>query len=54
VAEPHQALDDAMVTAQLFLILAERLPGRPNPTVARLLAAGRPGLRLEQRFKRAV
>jgi DNA polymerase III subunit epsilon len=54
VAEPHQALDDAMVTAQLFLVLVGRLPGGPDPTAGRLLAVGRPGLRLEQRFRRAV
>lgn len=28
VANPHQALDDAMVTAQLFLVLATRLEAR--------------------------
>lgn len=28
VANPHEALDDAMVTAQLFLVLASRLEGR--------------------------
>ena len=28
VANPHQALDDAMVTAQLFLVLASRLQAR--------------------------
>ena len=54
VAAPHQALDDALVTAQLFLVLAGKLRGAPEPTVGRLLAAGRPDLRLEQRFKRAV
>jgi DNA polymerase-3 subunit epsilon len=54
VAEPHQALDDAMVTAQLFLTLAGRLPGHPEPSVGELLTAAGPGLRLEQRFKRAV
>jgi DNA polymerase III subunit epsilon len=26
VADPHQALDDALVTAQLFMVLAARLP----------------------------
>jgi DNA polymerase III subunit epsilon len=54
VAEPHQALDDAMVTAQLFLVLAGRLAAHPEPTVRELLAAAGPGRRLEQRFKRAV
>ena len=38
VSDPHDALDDALVTAQLFLVLAGRLPGRPTPT-ARELAA---------------
>ena len=28
VANPHEALDDAMVTAQLFLVLASRLEER--------------------------
>jgi DNA polymerase-3 subunit epsilon len=28
VASPHEALDDALVTAQLFLVLASRLEGR--------------------------
>jgi DNA polymerase III epsilon subunit-like protein len=50
----HQALDDAMVTAQLFLILAGRLAGHPEPTVGELLSAAGPALPLEQRFKRAV
>jgi DNA polymerase III subunit epsilon len=37
VANAHDALDDALVTAQTFLILATRLPARPDPTVADLL-----------------
>jgi len=37
VASPHEALDDALVTAQLFLVLAHRLGLR---TVADLLRAG--------------
>ena len=37
VANPHEALDDALVTAQLFLVLASRIPGRPDPTVRHLL-----------------
>ena len=41
VANPHDALDDALVTAQLFLVLAERLRGEGLGTVARLLRAGR-------------
>ena len=54
VAEPHHALDDALVTAQLFLVLAGKIPGNPNPTVNGLLAAAGHRSRLEQRFKRAV
>ena len=37
VASPHDALDDALVTAQLFLVLVGKLPGLPAPTVADLL-----------------
>jgi len=37
VASPHHALDDALVTAQLFLILATTLAGRGYKTVRRLL-----------------
>ena len=37
VANAHDALDDALVTAQTFLILATRLPARADPTVADLL-----------------
>jgi DNA polymerase-3 subunit epsilon len=44
VAEPHQALDDALVTAQLFLVLSGKLPAIPSPSVGDLLAAGRPSL----------
>lgn len=40
VSDPHEALDDALVTAQLFLVLATKLPGRPEPTVHDLLRAG--------------
>jgi DNA polymerase-3 subunit epsilon len=36
VANPHDALDDALVTAQAFLILATRLPLGPEPTVGDL------------------
>lgn len=36
VTEPHHALDDALVTAQLFLALAGKLPGLPEPTVGDL------------------
>jgi DNA polymerase-3 subunit epsilon len=42
VASPHEAYDDALVTAQLFLVLATKLPGNPRPTVRDLLRAGRP------------
>jgi DNA polymerase-3 subunit epsilon len=37
VANPHEAFDDALVTAQLFLVLTSRVPGRPDPTVRQLL-----------------
>ena len=37
VANPHEAFDDALVTAQLFLVLASKLPGHPDPSVRRLL-----------------
>jgi DNA polymerase-3 subunit epsilon len=36
VANPHDALDDAMVTAQLFLIVAARLEARGTSTVGSL------------------
>jgi DNA polymerase III subunit epsilon len=42
VANPHEAFDDALVTAQLFLVLASKLPGIEEPTVRDLLAVGRP------------
>jgi DNA polymerase-3 subunit epsilon len=41
VAAPHNALDDALVTAQLFLVLAPRLRGQGLTTVRDLLQAGR-------------
>jgi DNA polymerase-3 subunit epsilon len=41
VANPHEALDDAFVTAQLFLVLVGRLPGTPEPTVGDLLRVAR-------------
>ena len=41
VARPHDALDDALVTAQVFLVLAERLSRGGRGTAARLLRAGR-------------
>ena len=45
VASPHDALDDALVTAQAFLVLASRLPVGPEPTVGDLarLAGGDAG-----------
>jgi DNA polymerase-3 subunit epsilon len=42
VAEPHQALDDALVTAQLFLVLSGKLQAGREPTVRQVIAAGRP------------
>ncbi|MEA2581802.1 MAG: polymerase subunit epsilon [Actinomycetota bacterium] len=41
VAAPHNALDDALVTAQLFLVLAPRLRDQGITTVGDLLQAGR-------------
>jgi DNA polymerase-3 subunit epsilon len=40
VSDPHEALDDALVAAQLFLVLVGKLPGRPEPTVRDLVRAG--------------
>jgi DNA polymerase-3 subunit epsilon len=37
VANPHEALDDAMVTAQLFLVLATRLEAQGKGTTRSLL-----------------
>lgn len=42
VADAHQALDDALVTAQLFLVLADKLPDHPDPTLRDLARLGRP------------
>lgn len=55
VANPHDALDDALVTAQAFLVLATRLPAVPEPTLGDLtrLAGDRP-LRVEHPFKLGV
>jgi DNA polymerase-3 subunit epsilon len=39
VANPHEAFDDALVTAQLFLVLAPKMPGHSDPTVRQLLRA---------------
>jgi DNA polymerase-3 subunit epsilon len=41
VEDPHNALDDALVTAQLFLILASRFDYRRGGSVRDLLRAGR-------------
>lgn len=51
VASPHHALDDALVTAQLFLVTATRLAGNGYATVRRLLAETRrkPSLLLRNR-----
>jgi DNA polymerase-3 subunit epsilon len=40
VASPHHALDDALVTAQLFLVTATRLAARGKATVRDLMEAG--------------
>jgi DNA polymerase-3 subunit epsilon len=40
VASPHHALDDALVTAQLFLVTATRLAGMGKGTVRDLMEAG--------------
>jgi DNA polymerase-3 subunit epsilon len=41
VANPHEALDDAFVTAQLFLVLAQTVRRGREPTLRALLRAGR-------------
>jgi DNA polymerase-3 subunit epsilon len=41
VHAPHHALDDALTTAQVFLVLATKLSTRGYGTPARLLKAGR-------------
>jgi DNA polymerase-3 subunit epsilon len=40
VANPHDALDDALVTAQLFLVLAGKTGAGPRPSVRELLRLG--------------
>jgi DNA polymerase-3 subunit epsilon len=45
VASPHHALDDALVTAQLFLVLASRLEARGRGTIRELQSARRSFLR---------
>jgi DNA polymerase III subunit epsilon len=42
VANPHDALDDALVTAQLFITLAGKVPAAPEPSVRDLLKIARP------------
>jgi DNA polymerase-3 subunit epsilon len=57
VASPHDALDDALVTAQLFLVLAARLERAGAGTVGDLIAltrGGRRGRELERRVRTAV
>jgi len=46
VDEPHHALDDALTTAQLFLVLATRLAQRGVPTPGRLARTARRARRL--------
>jgi len=41
VVSPHEALDDALVTAQLLLVLAPKLPGVPRPSVRDLVRIAR-------------
>lgn len=40
VADPHNALDDALVTAQLFLVIATRLAERGHRTIRQLGSLG--------------
>ena len=42
VANPHEALDDALVTAQLFLVLASRLEAKGKGSARSLLRLTRP------------
>ncbi len=51
VADPHNALDDALVTAQLFLVVATRLAARGHRTIRQLsyLGQGRPPTLLRPR-----
>jgi DNA polymerase-3 subunit epsilon len=41
VANPHEALDDALVTAQLFLVLVSKLATGAEPSLRDVLRAGR-------------
>jgi DNA polymerase-3 subunit epsilon len=38
VADPHEAFDDALVTAQLFLVLVSKVARVPDPGIRELLA----------------
>jgi len=44
LASPHHALEDALATASLFLIVASKLSERGVPTVSALLRATRPNV----------
>jgi DNA polymerase-3 subunit epsilon len=57
VASPHEALDDALVAAQLFLVLAARFERAGGGRVADLVAVsggGRRARELERRVRAAV
>jgi DNA polymerase-3 subunit epsilon len=54
VADPHEALDDAFVTAQLFLVLVRKLRGIAEPTVRDLLRLAGPEPPVERRFSLVV
>jgi DNA polymerase-3 subunit epsilon len=57
VASPHDALDDALVTAQLFLVVAARLERAGAGTVRdliRITRGGRAARELERRVRTAV
>jgi DNA polymerase III subunit epsilon len=41
VDEPHHAFDDALVTAELFLVFASRMASTGRDTVGRLIRSGR-------------
>jgi len=54
VANPHEALDDAFVTAQLFLVLVRKLRGLAEPTVRDLLRVAGAREPVERRFRLVV
>jgi DNA polymerase III epsilon subunit-like protein len=54
VANPHEALDDAFVTAQLFLVLVRKLRGLPDPSVRDLLRLAGAHEPVERRFRLVV